>query len=102
MDNSIDDPAEESSQEENQISAGMELPVKIDTLSVDGTQPEIGDDVEVKVTGTVKRIRDDCAYVAIDKANNEPIENPPAQPEDMTHDNMLAMAQQADQQGSYM
>jgi|ERR1041385_227189 hypothetical protein len=92
----IDDPNE--GYEDNQISPGDELPVKIDTLSLDGTQPEVGDSVEVTVKGKVTRIRDDCAYVSIETANNEPIENPPSQPEDkMTEDALMAMADKADQ-----
>jgi hypothetical protein len=82
------------------VEAGDELPVKIDTLSLDGTQPEVGDEVEVKVKGKVTRIRDDCAYVAIETANDNPIENPPDQPQDdMSEQGMMDMAAKADQNG---
>jgi hypothetical protein len=93
----IDDPGDSSGASDHQIEMGDELPVKIDTLSLDGTQPEVGDDVEVKVKGKVSRIRDDCAYVTLETANDEPIENPAKQPED--DQGMMDMAQKADMGG---
>lgn len=100
-DESIDNPEEETSEGSSEyIKAGDELPVKMDTLSIDGSDPEVGDDVEVKVKGRVSRIRDDCCYVEIQTANDEPIENPAKQPEDMGEADMMKMAEAADLQGS--
>jgi hypothetical protein len=96
----IDNPdAGGGDQPRDNVEAGDELPVKIDTLSLDGTQPQVGDDVEVKVKGKVTRIRDDTAYVALETANDDPIENPPEQPEDMSEQGMMDMAAKADQGG---
>jgi hypothetical protein len=99
-DETLDNPEEETSTSDEYIKAGDELPVKIDTLAIDGSQPEIGDEVTVKVKGTVARIRDDCAYVTLQTANNEPIHNPAKQPEDMGEEDMMRMAESADLSGS--
>ncbi len=101
----MDDPAnaDGGDQAGDNVEMGDELPVKIDTLSLGGTDPEVGDEVEVKVKGKVTRIRDDCAYVALETANDMPIENPAAQPEDkMSEDDMMGMAATADASGSPM
>ncbi len=95
----MDDPAGGDQAGDN-VEMGDELPVKLDTLSLGGTQPEIGDDVEVKVKGKVTRIRDDCAYVALETANDEPIENPAAQPEDQSADDLMSMSANADAAGT--
>src|SRR5690348_16845339 len=99
----IDDPAKSGNgtdQPGDNVEQGDELPVKIDTLAIGGTQPEVGDEVEVKVKGKITRIRDDCAYVALETANGDPIENPPSQPEDDTsEDDLMAMSQKADESG---
>ena len=64
------------------IQIGDELPVKLDTMMVGGERPEVDDQVEVTVGGRVSRIVDDCAYVTLETANNEPIEQKkPAQEE---------------------
>lgn len=98
----MDDPAQADGGDQagDNVEQGDELPVKIDTLSLGGTQPEVGDEVEVKCKGKVTRIRDDCAYVALDTANGEPIENPPSQPEDGSEGDMMDMASQADAAGA--
>jgi hypothetical protein len=95
-DSTMDMPDEGDSS--NQISSGDELPVKIDTLSVDGQRPEIGDHVEVKVEGTVKSIQDDCAYVTLEKANDQPIENPKSAQEPDEND-LMAASMAADRAG---
>jgi len=58
------------------IQQGDELPVKLDTLMVGGERPNVGDQVDVKVSGTISRIIDDCAYVSVDQANDNDIEKP--------------------------
>jgi hypothetical protein len=56
------------------VQTGDELPVKLDTLMVGGQRPEVDDHVEVTVAGTISQIIDDCAYVKLETANDEPIE----------------------------
>ena len=64
------------------IQVGDELPVKLETMMVGGERPEVDDQVEVTVGGKVSRIIDDCAYVTLETANHEPIEQKkPAQEE---------------------
>ena len=71
------------------IQQGDELPVKLDTLMVGGERPNVGDQVDVRVTGTISRIIDDCAYVSVEQANNDDIETPAGD------DQARMMAQQA-------
>ena len=55
------------------VKIGSELPVPIDTLLLDGIRPEMGDRVTVEVAGTISSIRDECAYVKLETANDQPI-----------------------------
>jgi hypothetical protein len=73
MDASMPTPENES---EEPIMVGDELPVKLDTLMVGGQRPDVGDMVDVKVSGTVSRIVDDCCYVRVESANDEEIHKP--------------------------
>ena len=58
---------------DTEISDQTELPVKLDSLEVGGTRPQVNDSVDVTVTGTVTSIVDDCAYVKIDAINDTDI-----------------------------
>lgn len=52
-----------------------DLSVALDTLGAgDGTMPEVGDSVDVQVSGTVSRIDEsnNCAYVTPEMCNGEP------------------------------
>jgi len=71
------------------IQQGDELPVQLDTLMVGGERPNVGDQVDVKVSGTISRIIDDCAYVSVAQANDNDIETPAGDEQDR------AMADQA-------
>lgn len=78
------------------IQIGDELPVKLDTMMVGGERPEVDDQVEVTVGGRVSRIIDDCAYVTLETANHEPIEQKPAAQEES---DLQDMSQQMDVNG---
>jgi len=78
------------------VQIGDELPVKLDTLMVGGQRPEVGDQVEAKVSGTVSRIVNDCCYVRLETANNEPIES---HNDDQEGDDLSEQSQQADMAG---
>lgn len=54
-----------------------ELPVLIDTLTVAGTRPQVGDSVDVKVTGKILKIVNDMAIVKPETANDQPIPQQP-------------------------
>src|SRR5215831_5499396 len=85
---------ENESQEPIQI--GDELPVKLNTLEMGGQRPGVGDMVDVKVSGTVSRIIDDCAYVKVEKANDEDIETPAG---DQMAEDLANQSRQADMMG---
>jgi hypothetical protein len=51
-----------------------EIPVKLDSLEADGTRPSVGDEVTVKIIGTVKSIKDDCCYVTPEQINDTDLE----------------------------
>lgn len=97
-DDTLDMP-EAASAKKKTISAGEDLPVKTETLILDGSRPEKGDEVEVTVKGTVSRIVDDCCYVTLETANNEPIHNPEPEKEPETEGDMLGLAEKADMAG---
>jgi len=62
---------------------GVEIPVRLETLNVAGTTPEVGDSVEVKVKGTVERVVNGYAYVSPDTVNDEPMGQGPIKPNPM-------------------
>jgi len=94
MDESMPTP-ERASDEPVQV--GDELPVKLDTLYVGGQRPEVGDMVDVKVSGTVSRIVDDCCYVTVETANDEEIHTPKGDYE--AGEDLVAQSQEADIMG---
>jgi hypothetical protein len=82
---------------EEQGDNSQELCAPLDSLSVNGTPPAVGDTVEVKVGGKVSRIDGDNAYVTPDTVNGEPIQPTDNQPSD--RDQMMELSQQADASG---
>jgi hypothetical protein len=65
------DPADQG---DNMLQPDTEIPVKLDSLEADGTRPSVGDSVDVKISGTVKSIENDCAYVVCDQINDTDID----------------------------
>src|SRR5580765_6300943 len=65
------DPAEGG---DNMLQPDTEIPVKLDSLEADGTRPSVGDEVTVKITGTVKSIENDCCYVTPEQINDTDID----------------------------
>jgi hypothetical protein len=51
-----------------------EIPCRLDSLEADGIRPEVGDEVTVKIVGTVKSIKDDCAYILPEQINDTDLE----------------------------
>lgn len=47
---------------------------KLETLALDGTNPEVGDDVEMTVSGKVASIDNGVAKIELETANGEPLE----------------------------
>ena len=66
-----------------------DLPVPIESLAVDGTRPQVGDHVEVKVGGTISKIVNDNAWVTPATVNDQPI------PDDADQDDSMDALQSA-------
>ena len=47
--------------------------MRLDSLEADGTRPSVGDSVDVKISGTVKKIENDYAYVQAEAVNDTDI-----------------------------
>lgn len=58
----------------------VELPVDIDLITIDATQPEVGDMVDLKVGGKITRLVNGVAYVKPDTINNQPMPKTPLEP----------------------
>ena len=91
------DPAD--SQDED-LTPDTEIAVRLDSLEADGVRPRVGDDVTVKVDGTVKKIENDYAYINATAINDTDINEIVAdtQQSDDDEDSMMArLTAQADQ-----
>ena len=54
----------------------------VDTLSVDGIAPDVGDPVTFKVSGSVTRVVNGVAYVKAETDNDQPMPGPIVEPQD--------------------
>ena len=89
------DPADSG---DNMLQPDTEIPVKLDSLEADGTRPSVGDSVDVKISGTVKSIENDCAYVVCDQINDTDIDEILAEHGNQDEDAMMErLTSQADQ-----
>lgn len=89
------DPATEPEGDES----GAKVYASLASLATeDGTMPEIGDEVEFSVQGTVKSIDGDAACVSPTMVNGQPAPQMPMQdkPEDM-HDKLMREASSYDE-----
>jgi hypothetical protein len=74
-----------------------EIPVRLDSLEADGTRPSVGDEVKVKIVGTVKSIKDDCAYILPEQINDTDLEEILAEHGNQDEDALMErMTRQAD------
>lgn len=74
MDSTIDPEPKESA-------VDNELPVLLETLALDGMRPKVGDQVDVKVSGTILKIVNEMAIVRPEMANDQPIPQEPPENE---------------------
>jgi hypothetical protein len=77
-----------------------EVPVRLDSLEADGTRPAVGDDVTIKIDGTVKRIENDYAFISTTAVNDTDINDILAdnqEGDEGGEDAMRRLATQADQ-----
>lgn len=65
----------------DRMTGNVELPVNVETITIDGIQPAVGDHVEVKVDGTVTRVVNSMAYVRPEMVNDQPMPSTPLQPD---------------------
>lgn len=78
MDDTISPSAESDVQTDN-----VEIPVNVDTLTIDGTEPVIGDEVKVVIKGPVTRVVNRIAYVKPTIVNDQPMEASVLSPDPM-------------------
>ena len=64
------------------LSHSAELPVPVDTLAIGDAEPEIGDPVTFRVSGSVTRRVNQTAYVRIETVNDIPLKAPIVEPND--------------------
>lgn len=73
-----------------------DVAVALDTLATgDGVTPEVGDNVDVQVSGKVSRIEGNCAYVTPETCNGQP--PPHMADEAMSGESLRQQAQAADE-----
>ena|ERR1041385_6996046 len=79
----------------------VEIPVGIDTLAIDGANPQVGDKVDLKVSGNVTRVVNGVAFVKPETVNDQPLVSSPLKPEQNVSegDRLRQLSQQVDQQG---
>jgi hypothetical protein len=69
-----DESLQTPDEQQDLLQPDTEIPVRLDSLEADGTRPSVGDQVDVKISGTVKSIKNDCAYVQCDQVNDTDLE----------------------------
>ena len=91
-------PMPDDSGENEILQPDTDIPVKLDSLEADGQRPEVGDQVTVKIDGTVSSIKNDCCYVSPEKINDTDLEQILAEHGNQDEDGMMErMTAQADQ-----
>jgi hypothetical protein len=60
----------------------VELPCDIDDLTIDGTQPEVGDSVDIAVGGTITRLVNGIAWIKPNEIQHKPIPETPMEKND--------------------
>ena len=76
---------------------GSKVYANASTLAIDGHAPEIGDEVELTVKGTVNSVEGDVVCVSPVEVNGEPAPNAPAAKTEVPErDRLLAQAENDD------
>jgi hypothetical protein len=70
-----------------------DLPVSVTTLEIDGVRPKVGDKVDLKVTGTIRKLVDETAFVVPETVNDQPM---PAEAQTTEKEDLMAQAQSMD------
>lgn len=81
--------------------SGREICVPLSALSIDGTAPQAGDDVDFTAKGKVARIDEKNAYVTASEINGEPVaEEEPEMPTEPDDDDVMRAAEEADKRNA--
>lgn len=86
MDSSIDSGTETETNED--------IPVVLDTLTIEGVTPKMGDAVDLKVSGTISKIVNQTAWVTPTTVNDQPM--PTDQTDAPSNDDLMSAAGQMD------
>jgi hypothetical protein len=85
MDSSIDSGEPEASSDD--------LAVAVGTLEIEGVRPKVGDTVDLKVTGTIRKLVDETAFVSPATINDQPM---PPKTQATDEEQLMAEAQRMD------
>lgn len=85
MDSSIDPGTPEADSDDLAVSVG--------TLEIEGVRPKVGDTVELKVSGTIRKLVDETAFVSPQTINDQPM---PPKLQASDEEELMAGAQRAD------
>lgn len=85
------------------VGDNSELTADVSSLSIDGTDPEVGDHVEFKVGGTVKQVVNGVATITAETINGTPMPSEPSVADSGADDSsqLGQMAQMADKGMGY-
>jgi hypothetical protein len=84
-DSSIDQGEPEASSDD--------LAVAVGTLEIEGVRPKVGDTVDLKVTGTIRKLVDETAFVSPSTINDQPM---PPKVQATDEEELMAQAQRMD------
>lgn len=70
-----------------------DLAVAVSTLEIDGVRPKVGDTVDLKVSGTIRKLVDETAFVTPETVNDQPM---PPKVQATQDEELMAAAQQMD------
>lgn len=73
------------------------LCVSTESVSLEGTAPAQGDEVDFSARGRVQRVEGDKAYIEVDEVNGAPL---PEESAEVGDDEMLDLAKKADEAAS--
>lgn len=90
MDSSIDSG-------ENEAEGADDLPVSVGTLEIEGVRPKVGDNVDLKVSGTIRKLVDETAFVTPATINDQPM---PPKVQATESENIMAQAGALDAQNA--
>lgn len=85
-----------SIQGEEPESDSEDLPVSVGTLEIEGVRPKVGDKVDLKVTGTIRKLVDETAFVTPETINDQPM---PEEAQATEKEDLMAQAQSLDAAG---